>query len=139
MNSLVPAGSGDYRSCLDDCGASGALTALTASEAEVMAKPRIPISSSEALQLLRKWHKDNSVVLLETFKPSTRQRREFLVTIANMFEGSQSTSLEVRTIDLPLEAYAIDLAHSEFFMESETLRTVAFNSDETAFSLSTHV
>lgn len=101
-----------------------------------MADPRIRISSREGLQLLRKWHSDNSVVLLETFKPSTRQRREFLVTIANIFEGSHSTSLEVRTTDLPLEAFAIDLTHSEFFMDSETLRTVAGNGDETTFSLS---
>lgn len=103
-----------------------------------MADPRVPISSGEGLQLLRKWHSDNSVVLLETFKPSTRQRQEFLVTIANIFEGSHSTSLEVRTTDLPLEAFAIDLTHSELFIEFETLRSIAFNGDETAFSLSKH-
>ena len=108
--------------------------ALTASEAERMANPRVPISSAEGLRLLRKWRSDDAVVLLESFKPSTRQRREFLVMIANIFEGSHSTSLEVRTTDLPLEAFAIDLTHSEFFMEVETLRTIDFNGDETAFS-----
>jgi hypothetical protein len=99
-----------------------------------MADPRAPISSAEGLHVLRKWRNDESVVLLETFKPSTRQRREFLVMIANIFEGSHSIVLELRTIDLPREAFAIDLTHSEFFMEVETLRTIAFNGDETAFS-----
>jgi hypothetical protein len=51
-----------------------------------MADPRVPISSAEGLHVLRKWRNDESVVLLETFKPSTRQRREFLVMIANIFE-----------------------------------------------------
>jgi hypothetical protein len=101
-----------------------------------MADPRVPISSGEGLQLLRKWHSDSSVVLLETFKPSTRQRREFLVTIINIFEGSHSTSLQLSTTDLPLKAIAIDLTHSKFFMESDSLHTVAGNGDETAFSLS---
>jgi len=101
-----------------------------------MADPSKRIPSSEGLELLKKWRRDNSVVLFETFKPETKQRREFLVTIANILEGIQSTSLELRTIDLPLKAFAIDLTHSDFFMESCTLRTVAFNGDEAVFSLS---
>lgn len=101
-----------------------------------MADSRVPISSVEGLRLLRKWRKDNSVVLLETFTPSSKQRREFLVTIINMLEGIQSSVIELKTIDLPFKAFAIDLAQSEFFMEGETLLTVAWNGDETAFSLS---
>ncbi len=66
-----------------------------------MADPRVPISSGEGLQLLRKWQSDNAGVLLETFKPSTRQRREFLVTIANIFEGSHNLGQSVDIIPRP--------------------------------------
>lgn len=95
------------------------------------------ISSRDGLRLLKKWHSDNSVVLLETFTPSAKQRREFLVTIASILEGNQSTVLEARTIDRPRFSFAIDLTNSDFFLEDTILRTVAANGDEIAFSLST--
>ena len=103
------------------------------------ANDRRPIPSGEGSQLLRNWRKDNSVLLLETFIPSTRQRREFLVRITNIFEGTQEFVLEVKTVDLPAQAFNINLTQSDFFMESKALHTVAVNGDEIAFSLSENI
>jgi hypothetical protein len=73
------------------------------------------ISSDEAFEIFKTWERASALLLYETFRLDTRQRRDFFVRIN--FTSLGNIGIDVVTIDPPVLEFFVKLDKAEFFLE----------------------
>jgi hypothetical protein len=97
------------------------------------------ISSEEAFEIFKAWQNDKALLLYETFRSDTRQRREFFVRIN--FTSLGNTGIDVITTDLPVLEFFIGFGRDKVEFRTEetarwrcTVRALFPSGNEVSFS-----
>ena len=76
----------------------------------IMTRSKNLISREDAFGILRTWHKNRELLLLETFSASDKQRREFFVTTTEIEQGKPAIlviTTRPRFEDLQIETLGV--------------------------------
>jgi hypothetical protein len=77
-----------------------------------MTRSRKRISKKDAFVILRRWHKNRELLLLETFRAADRRRGSFFVTTTEIDEGKPSILV---TETQSFEGLEIKIEEARFF------------------------